>query len=68
MARQTVINLSDTINTFRVKSNTIAAHIGDLDDLSSDYAGHDSSIVKALNFSKAVLMETLLEIQVEHFQ
>jgi ATP:corrinoid adenosyltransferase len=54
MARQTVINLSDTINTFRVKSNTIAAHIGDLDDLSSDYAGHDSSIVKALNFSKAV--------------
>lgn len=54
MARQTVINLSDTINTFRVKSNTIAAHIGDLDDLSSDYAGHDSNIVKALNFSKAV--------------
>lgn len=54
MARKVYVDLSDTINTFRVKTNTIAAQIGDLDDLNNDYAGHDSDIVQALNFSKAV--------------
>ena len=53
MARKVYVGLSDTINTFRVKTNTIAAQIGDLDDLNNDYAGHDSDIVQALNFSQA---------------
>tara|TARA_B100000767_G_scaffold11509_1_gene11130 strand:- start:12183 stop:13628 length:1446 start_codon:yes stop_codon:yes gene_type:complete len=54
MARQVTVNLSDTINTFRVKTNNIAAQIGDLDNLSAEYTGHDSDIVQALNFSKDV--------------
>jgi len=54
MARQVYVGLSDTINTFRVKTNNIAAQIGDLDNLSTEYAGHDSDIVQALNFSKDV--------------
>ena len=54
MARQVTVNLSDTINTFRVKTNNIAAQIGDLDNLSVEYTGHDSDIVQALNFSKDV--------------
>ena len=53
MARKVYVDLSDTINTFRVKTNTIAAQIGDLDDLNNDYTGHDSDIVQALNLSQA---------------
>ena len=53
MARKVYVGLSDTINTFRVKTNTIAAQIGDLDDLNNDYTGHDSDIVQALNLSQA---------------
>ena len=54
MGRKVSINLSDTINGFRVKTNAISNLIGDLDDLSSEYAGHDSDIVDALNYSKDV--------------
>ena len=54
MGRRISVNLSDTINGFRLKTNAISNLIGDLDDLSSDYAGQDSDIVQALNYSKNV--------------
>ena len=57
MARKVNVGLSDTINTFRVKTNTIAAQIGELDDLTTGGSGFgdtgftskDSDIVQALN-------------------
>jgi hypothetical protein len=57
MARKVNVDLSDTINTFRVKTNTIAAQIGDLDDLTTGgsgagdngFTGKDSDVVEALN-------------------
>jgi len=57
MAREIIVNLSDTINGWRVKTNSIAHQIGDLDNLqktgfpdgSSGFTGHDSDIVQALN-------------------
>lgn len=49
MARQVTVDLSDTINSWRVKTNTIAAQIGDLDNLDSSFAGNDSNVVSALS-------------------
>jgi len=54
MARKVHVDLSDTINGFRLKTNTISNLIGDLDNLSAEYTGYDSDIVQALNFSKDV--------------
>jgi hypothetical protein len=57
MGRKVSVNLSDTINSFRVKTNAIAAQIGDLDDLTTGgsvagdngFTGKDSDVVEALN-------------------
>jgi hypothetical protein len=51
MARRITVNLSDTINTWRIKTNTLSNLIGDLDDLSSEFNGHDSDFVEAMNFA-----------------
>ena len=51
MARRITVNLSDTINTWRIKTNTLSNLIGDLDDLSSEFTGHDSDFVEAINYA-----------------
>jgi len=51
MARRITVNLSDTINTWRIKTNALSNLIGDLDDLSSEFTGHDSDFVEAINYA-----------------
>ena len=51
MARRITINLSDTINTWRIKTNTLSTLIGDLDLLSSEFTNHDSDFVEAINWA-----------------
>ena len=41
------VNLTDTINTFRVKTNTLAEQVGDIALL--DTSGPDSSAVSGIN-------------------
>ena len=41
------VNLTDTINTFRVKTNTLAEQVGDIALL--DTSGPDSSTVSGIN-------------------
>jgi hypothetical protein len=48
MSRQVNIDLSDTINSWRQKSNLTATYLGDLDNLVGGI-GTDSNIVAALN-------------------
>jgi len=47
MARKTFVDLSDTINAFRVKTNVISYNVGDLDSLHSSLP--DSDLVQAIN-------------------
>ena len=47
MARKTFIDLSDTLNAFRVKTNVISYNVGDLDSLHSSLP--DSDLVQAIN-------------------
>ena len=57
MARQVIVNLTDTINSWRQKTNLIGEQGGDLDALttgsgqtgSPGFTGHDSSYVSAMN-------------------
>jgi len=57
MARQVIVNLTDTINSWRQKTNLIGEQGGDLDELttgsgqtgSPGFTGHDSSYVSAMN-------------------
>ena len=57
MARQVSVNLTDTINSWRQKTNLIGEQIGDLDELTGGvgqtgapgFTGHDSSYVSAMN-------------------
>jgi hypothetical protein len=48
MSRQVNIDLSDTINSWRQKSNLTATYLGDLDNLAGGISA-DSNIVAALN-------------------
>ena len=41
------VNLTDTINGFRLKTNTLAETVGDLSDMST--SGGDSSVVAGIN-------------------
>jgi len=41
------VNLTDTINSFRLKTNTLAETVGDLSDMST--SGGDSSVVAGVN-------------------
>jgi len=47
MARKTFVDLSDTLNAFRVKTNVISFNVGDLDSLHSSLP--DSDLVQAIN-------------------
>ena len=47
MARKTFVDLSDTLNAFRVKTNVISYNVGDLDSLHSSLP--DSDLVQAIN-------------------
>ena len=47
MARKTFVDLSDTLNAFRVKTNVISYNVGDLDSLHSSLP--DSNLVQAIN-------------------
>ena len=56
MARKVHVDLSDTINSWRQKTNTLGLQIGELDNLTSGerlgetgFTGKDSDIVQALN-------------------
>ncbi len=48
MARKTFVDLSDTLNAFRVKTNVISYNVGDLDSLNSILP--DSDLVQAINY------------------
>ncbi len=43
------VDLSDTINQWRVKTNVLSLDVGDLDNLTVP-ADHDSDIVQAINY------------------
>ena len=47
MARKTFVDLSDTLNAFRVKTNLISFNVGDLDSLAASLP--DSDLVQAIN-------------------
>ena len=47
MARKTFVDLSDTLNAFRVKANLISFNVGDLDSLAASLP--DSDLVQAIN-------------------
>ena len=51
MARRITVNLSDTINTWRIKTNALSNLIGDLDLLSTEFTNHDSDFVEAINWA-----------------
>ena len=51
MARRITVNLSDTINTWRIKTNALSSLIGDLDLLSTEFTNHDSDFVEAINWA-----------------
>ena len=48
MARKTYVDLSDTIEAWRVKTNLISSNVGDLDSLAA--ALPDSDLVHAINY------------------
>ena len=48
MARKTYVDLSDTIEAWRVKTNLISSSVGDLDSLAA--ALPDSDLVHAINY------------------
>tara|TARA_R100001509_G_scaffold142450_1_gene97857 strand:- start:574 stop:819 length:246 start_codon:yes stop_codon:yes gene_type:complete len=43
------VDLSDTINAWREKTNVLSSDVGDLDNLTVP-ADHDSDIVQAINY------------------
>tara|TARA_B000000609_G_C24182450_1_gene360251 strand:- start:8822 stop:9286 length:465 start_codon:yes stop_codon:yes gene_type:complete len=51
MARKTFVDLSDTLNAFRVKTNLISFNVGDLDSLAASLP--DSDLVQAINHLNA---------------
>jgi len=51
MARKTFVDLSDTLNAFRVKTNLISFNVGDLDSLAASLP--DSDLVQAINHLSA---------------
>jgi len=48
MARKTYVDLSDTIEAWRVKTNLISTNVGDLDSLAAPLP--DSDLVQAINY------------------
>ncbi len=64
MARKTFVDLSDTLNAFRVKTNVISFNVGDLDSLHSSLP--DSDLVQAINHLR--LADSNLQVGVDSNQ
>mgnify|MGYP001467466900 CR=1 FL=1 len=64
MARKTFVDLSDTLNAFRVKTNVISYNVGDLDSLHSSLP--DSDLVQAINHLR--LADSNLQVGVDSNQ
>lgn len=63
MARKTFVDLSDTLNAFRVKTNVISYNVGDLDSLHSSLP--DSDLVQAINFLRSNDSNNFVNLQAQ---
>ena len=57
MARQVYVDLSNSIEAWRQKTNLMGDYIGDLDNLAAP-APYDSSIVSAFNYLDATVLDS----------
>ena len=63
MARKTFVDLSDTLNAFRVKTNVISYNVGDLDSLHSSLP--DSDLVQAINSLRSSDSNNFVNLQAQ---